>query len=191
METNGIDLEKYIKSTIICLDIETRRYFPPTPVIEPAIHSSVFVRGDVFAQRHAKPKRAPWALPAIFWTMLALGILVKGPIILMIVGLAVATLVIIDRSARWLVALRPLLGTVLLLVLVLPWLVALYLRVGSEFLTRSIGEDMMAKVTSGQEYHGAPPGLYVLLFFVTFFPGSAQDSKNCTRVSPIAFAAPS
>jgi len=31
---------------------------------------------------------------------------------------------------------------------------------------------MLAKVTSGQEAHGAPPGLYLLLFWLTFWPGS-------------------
>ena len=31
---------------------------------------------------------------------------------------------------------------------------------------------MLAKVTSGQEAHGAPPGYYLLLFWVTFWPGS-------------------
>jgi 4-amino-4-deoxy-L-arabinose transferase-like glycosyltransferase len=31
---------------------------------------------------------------------------------------------------------------------------------------------MLAKVASPQETHGAPPGLYLILFFVTFFPAS-------------------
>src|SRR5262249_19233322 len=46
----------------------------------------------------------------IFWSALAVGILIKGPMILMVVGLAALTLVILDRSARWLLALRPLPG---------------------------------------------------------------------------------
>jgi 4-amino-4-deoxy-L-arabinose transferase-like glycosyltransferase len=109
---------------------------------------------------------------AIFWTALAVGILIKGPMILMVVGLAAATLCILDRSARWLLALRPLPGLLWLLVLVLPWFIAIYARVGTQFLIGSVGEDMLAKVASPQETHGAPPGLYVLLFFVTFFPAS-------------------
>ncbi len=103
---------------------------------------------------------------AIFWTALALGILIKGPLILMVVGLAAVTLVIIDRSARWLLALRPLPGLLWLLLLVLPWFIAIYARVGSQFLIGSVGEDMLAKVASPQETHGAPPGLYVILFFI-------------------------
>ena len=53
---------------------------------------------------------ASWILPGVFWTALAAGVLLKGPVILMVVGLAVVTLSIIDRSARWLLPLRPLLG---------------------------------------------------------------------------------
>jgi len=112
------------------------------------------------------------SLLAIFWTALAGGILIKGPLILMVVGLAAATLTILDRSARWLLALRPIPGLVWLLLLVLPWFIAIYARVGSQFLVASVGEDMLAKVASPQESHGAPPGFYVLLFFVTFFPAS-------------------
>jgi 4-amino-4-deoxy-L-arabinose transferase-like glycosyltransferase len=109
---------------------------------------------------------------AIFWTALGAGILIKGPLILMVVGLATATLVLLDRSARWLLALRPIAGLLWLLVLVLPWFIAIYARVGTQFLIGSVGEDMLAKVASPQETHGAPPGLYLILFFVTFFPAS-------------------
>jgi 4-amino-4-deoxy-L-arabinose transferase-like glycosyltransferase len=124
------------------------------------------------ASRATGEARPGLTLLAIFWTALAGGILIKGPLILMIVGLAAATLSIIDRSARWLLALRPIPGLMWLFLLVLPWFIAIYARVGSQFLVASVGEDMLAKVASPQETHGAPPGLYVLLFFVTFFPAS-------------------
>jgi 4-amino-4-deoxy-L-arabinose transferase-like glycosyltransferase len=131
---------------------------------------------SVLARVYLSPRRgtAPpgLGLLAIFWTALAVGILVKGPLILMVVGLAAATLAIIDRSARWLLALRPLPGIAWLLLLVLPWFIAIYARVGSQFLVGSVGEDMLSKVASSQETHGAPPGLYLLLFFATFFPAS-------------------
>jgi 4-amino-4-deoxy-L-arabinose transferase-like glycosyltransferase len=69
-------------------------------------------------------------------------------------------------------ALRPLVGVGWMILLVLPWFIAIYLRVGTGFLTSSVGEDMLAKLTSGQEAHGAPPGLYFVLFFATFWPAS-------------------
>jgi 4-amino-4-deoxy-L-arabinose transferase-like glycosyltransferase len=130
----------------------------------------------VLARAYLAPRRGDpqpsFGQVAIFWTALAVGILIKGPMILMVVGLAAATLVVIDRSARWLLALRPIPGLLWLLVLVMPWFIAIYARVGSQFLIGSVGEDMLAKVASPQETHGAPPGLYVILFFITFFPAS-------------------
>jgi 4-amino-4-deoxy-L-arabinose transferase-like glycosyltransferase len=113
-----------------------------------------------------------WAMVAIFWTALAVGVLIKGPLILMFVALTAGALSIFDRSARWLAALRPLPGIVWLLLIVLPWFIAIFLRVGSTFLIDSVGHDMLAKVASAKETHGAPPGLYFLLFFATFFPAS-------------------
>jgi 4-amino-4-deoxy-L-arabinose transferase-like glycosyltransferase len=122
-------------------------------------------------QRGEDPERPPWSWPAIFWTALAGGILLKGPLILMFVGLTIATLAILDRNASWLWRLRPVWGLMWTLVLVLPWFVAIFWRAGETFFTDSVGGDMLAKFV-GQESHGAPPGLYLLLFVVTFWPGA-------------------
>jgi len=122
-------------------------------------------------QRGEDPERPPWSWPAVFWTALAGGILLKGPLILMFVGLTMATLAILDRNASWLWRLRPVWGLMWLLVLVLPWFVLIFWRAGETFFTDSVGGDMLAKFV-GQESHGAPPGLYLLLFWVTFWPGA-------------------
>ncbi|MFL6815291.1 MAG: ArnT family glycosyltransferase, partial [Bradyrhizobium sp.] len=53
-------------------------------------------------QRGEDPVRPPWSSPAIFWTALAAGILLKGPLILMFVVLTICSLAILDRSAAWL-----------------------------------------------------------------------------------------
>ncbi len=116
--------------------------------------------------------RRRWILPGIFWTALAAGMLLKGPLILMFVGLSAAALVIVDRSARWVAQLRPVTGIIWFVVLVLPWFLAIATRTGSTFLTDSVGEDMLSKVVSSQESHGAPPGFFALMFFATFWPAS-------------------
>src|ERR1700727_3127380 len=90
---------------------------------------------SVLARAYLSPREAGngrlgWLLPAIFWTALAAGILLKGPVNLMIVGLAAVTLSIYERSGRWLLALRPLAGVIWLVLIVLPWVIALYMRVG-------------------------------------------------------------
>jgi 4-amino-4-deoxy-L-arabinose transferase-like glycosyltransferase len=122
-------------------------------------------------QRGEEPAQPPWTWPAIFWTALAGGILLKGPLILMFVVLTVTTLAILDRSAAWLWRLRPVWGLMWLLVLVLPWFVAIFWRAGDTFFADSIGGDMLSKLTA-QESHGAPPGVYLLLFWITFWPGA-------------------
>jgi 4-amino-4-deoxy-L-arabinose transferase-like glycosyltransferase len=122
-------------------------------------------------QRGEDSVHPPWTLPAIFWTALAGGILLKGPLILMFVGLAIGTLAILDRSATWLWRLRPVWGLTWLLVLVMPWFLAIFWRAGDAFFAGSIGGDMLSKLAA-QESHGAPPGIYLLLFWVTFWPGA-------------------
>src|SRR5450631_3950441 len=122
--------------------------------------------------RRAPDAPADWKTPAILWTALAGGILLKGPLILMFVVLTVLTLFISDRSAKWLWRLRPLAGIAWLIVLVLPWFIAIIAKSGDNFFVQAIGQDMLGKITSGQEAHGAPPGFYFLLFWVTFWPAS-------------------
>jgi 4-amino-4-deoxy-L-arabinose transferase-like glycosyltransferase len=122
-------------------------------------------------QRGDDSPQQPWVWPTIFWTALAGGILIKGPLILMFVALTIVTLAFFDRSAAWLWRLRPVWGLIWLLVLVLPWFVAIFWRAGDAFFTDSIGGDMLSKL-SAQESHGMPPGLYLLLFWLTFWPGA-------------------
>jgi 4-amino-4-deoxy-L-arabinose transferase-like glycosyltransferase len=124
------------------------------------------------ARRSAAEVAVGLKQPAILWTALAGGILLKGPLVLMFVVLAAATLSIADRSARWLWSLRPFAGFAWMILLVLPWFVAIIAKSGSDFFVQALGHDMLGKVTSGQEAHGAPPGFYFVLFWVTFWPGS-------------------
>ena len=117
-------------------------------------------------------KHPPWVLPGIFWTAMAAGVLIKGPLIFMFVGLTVIALAVVDRSVAWLRPLKPALGILWMILLVLPWFIAIVSKSGWSFFTDSLGKDMFAKVGSGQESHGQPPGFYFVLFWVTFFPGA-------------------
>jgi len=123
------------------------------------------------ARRDADAKLG-WTMPTIFWTALAAGVLLKGPLILLIAGLTVATLALVDRSVTWLRHLRPLPGLVWFAVLVLPWFIAIIGRTGESFFVQSIGGDLWSKVMGGQEGHGAPPLTYLLLFWLTFWPAA-------------------
>ena len=134
------------------------------------------------AAPEAPMDRRTWLIPAMFWTALAGGVLLKGPVILILVALAVAALVVRDRSAHWLAGLRPAAGAAWLLLLVLPWFVAILRRTGVSFFVESIGNDLLSKMVGAQESHGAPPGYYLATFWVTFWPAAPLAAVAASRV---------
>ncbi len=125
------------------------------------------------------------------WASFAIAVLVKGPVVVGVAGATVAILLTWDfwdrRRAkpaeandapapeqnifRWLKDTRPLLGLPLLLVIVAPWLIAIGFESQGAFFQQSLGHDFAAKLVSGQESHGAPPGYYILLSAIAFWPG--------------------
>ncbi|MGQ3672814.1 ArnT family glycosyltransferase [Xanthobacter sp. TB0136] len=134
-----------------------------------------------------------WRLPAIFWTAMGAGILVKGPMAPLFVGITVLVLVVIERSAGFLKSLKPLPGLVWCLLLVLPWFVAIYYVTDGAFYQHAVGVDMLGKVTEGQEGHGAPPGTYLVAVWGTYWPGivlavlAAPFAWRARREKPMRF----
>jgi 4-amino-4-deoxy-L-arabinose transferase-like glycosyltransferase len=129
-------------------------------------------RAYLWQGRERLSASSAWTTAAVFWTALAAGVLLKGPLIVMVVGLAAVALIVVDRAAGWMLSLKPLAGVIWLAILVLPWFLAIMGRAGDAFFAESVGEDLLAKVFAGQESHGAPPGYYFILFWVTFWPGA-------------------
>lgn len=111
-------------------------------------------------------------LAMLGWLSFALGILVKGPVIAGVLGFTVIVLVVWDRDWRWLGKLRPLWGVGLTLIIAMPWLVAILVKSHGAFYQESLGHDFGAKLAGGQESHGLPPGYYVLMTIVTFWPAT-------------------
>lgn len=117
-------------------------------------------------------ERASSGTVLLFWLAMALGILVKGPLILMFAGLATVALSLRERSASWLLSLRPWLGAGIVVLVAAPWFVAILWKSGGAFLAASAGEDLFGKVGAAQKHHWAPPGTYLLAFFGTFWPAA-------------------
>ena len=108
-----------------------------------------------------------------FWFGIGCGILIKGPVILLVVAAAVVALCVADRDARWLKALRFELGLPLVLAMVLPWLIAVSGGGGQgSFVSDAVTQDLLPKLIGGQESHGAPPGTYILAGLLTAWPWS-------------------
>ncbi|MGO4524085.1 ArnT family glycosyltransferase [Microvirga sp. 2MCAF35] len=136
------------------------------------------------------PRRALW----LFWTGFALGILIKGPLVIMFAGLAAAVLSYKERSGRWLMTLKPWQGLAFTLAVVLPWFIAIAINTGGAFYAEAIGHDMLGKVGTAQKVHWAPPGFYLVAFFATFWPGAilaaiaVPFAWTHRREEPVAFA---
>ena len=116
----------------------------------------------------AKPS-AHWIF---FWTALAAGILVKGPIAPAIAILTITALIVWHRGAGWVRPLRLARGLILLAVICLPWAILVTIATDGAFLDIAVTSDFLAKVQSSQESHGAPPFTYLALFGVLLWPAS-------------------
>lgn len=111
-----------------------------------------------------------WRLAFLFWSALAAGVLIKGPLVLLPVGGAICWIVLLSKEVSWLKLLRPLSGFLWLLALVAPWYLAIILKSDGAFLSEALGRDFAAKIGSAQESHGAPPGSYFLTFWLMAWP---------------------
>jgi len=116
--------------------------------------------------------RLPTTTVLVFWGGVAMGVLIKGPLVPVFASLCAIVLSIHERSARWLLSLRPGLGILLTLLTVAPWFVVIALKSGGAFFHASIGDDLLGKVATGQQHHWAPPGFYLVAFFATFWPAA-------------------
>jgi len=109
----------------------------------------------------------------VFWLAIAASILLKGPIVPAVAVFALAGLAMRRDLRSGFRRLRALWGVPLVIVLVAPWLVAIWIESDGAFFAESLGKDMGAKIAAGQEAHWGPPGLYLGLIWVTFWPWAA------------------
>lgn len=114
--------------------------------------------------------KAPWPIVATFWLSLGAGILIKGPVAPFIAFGTLITLSIWDRNWRVLKRLRPLVGVLMTLAVILPWGIAIWVQTDGQFFRDALGGDFGGKLVGGQERHGGWPGYYLLLVSVTFWP---------------------
>lgn len=107
----------------------------------------------------------------IFWSALAIGVLIKGPIIFIFTILPLIIFSIIKRK-NFLKEIFSFSGLILFLILTLPWFIIITIKSNGAFWYESVGHDLLGKVSSGQESHGFPPGYYLITTLILFWPGS-------------------
>lgn len=124
-------------------------------------------------QRGEEPPERAWLMPLVFWTAVAAGVLFKGPLILIIAGLTITVLGVLDRSVGWIWRLKPLYGLVWAMILVMPWFAMVIWKAGGSFFTDLLNFDLLNRLSMGQDIDFTPPGLFFVIFWLTFWPGSA------------------
>jgi len=108
----------------------------------------------------------------LFWTAIGLGILVKGPVILLPVVATLLWLRFTDKNLTWFARLKPWIGIPYTFALIAPWFIAINLASHGQFTQQAGGHDFLAKLWQGQERGFMPPGFYLATFPVMFFPFS-------------------
>ena len=129
-----------------------------------------FALGQIY-YNYYRQQRMGWLWPIIFWLAMAAGVLIKG-ITPLIGGLTILGLYIADRQTAWLKSLRWHWGIPFLLLLTAAWLIPVSLATTDNFLWDMIHNDVLPKITGGQQSHGMPPGYLSLIFTATFWPAS-------------------
>lgn len=112
------------------------------------------------------------AKPLALWVCVGLGVMAKGPVTPMVVFLALGALWVAGPSWRFVRTTKPLLGLVVVLALVLPWLLSVSAIVGWSDYWSIVFDETLGRAGSAKESHWGPPGYHLFLLPALFFPGS-------------------
>ncbi len=146
-----------------------------------ALLATIAIAMGLMGRAYLSPQNVTAGQAGAFWAVLGIGILLKGPIAPMVPLLAGLTLAAMDRpagspwwkpSAPWFGALRAGWGLPLMVLCAAPWFVAIGIATEGRFFAEALGGDMLDKVSSGEEAHWGPPGMYAAIFGITAFPSA-------------------
>lgn len=120
--------------------------------------------------RRGAPRRLGPVL--MFWAAEGVAILIKGPVIPAVSLLTLLALAVTDRDWGLWRRLRPIIGVPLAAAIAAPWFIAVSFATDGGFIADAVTTDLLPKLVSGQEGHGAPPGYYLVLMMLAFWPAS-------------------
>ncbi len=107
----------------------------------------------------------------LFWAALGAGVMLKGPIPIVIVALTALMVSVWDRKVAWLGGLKPywLIATIAVCA---PWLIAISIKTHGAFFQTALGHSMIDKVGHAQQGHSFPFGYHLLMLPLMFWPGA-------------------
>ena len=115
-------------------------------------------------------------LTRLFWLIIALGILVKGPISPLLFTMTLLSICILDRfvekewNLSWLNLFLWFQGLLIVSIITLPWIYLAWQATDGHLILDAINRDFLNKVRSGQENHWGPFGSHLFLLLLTFWP---------------------
>jgi 4-amino-4-deoxy-L-arabinose transferase-like glycosyltransferase len=155
----------------VSLTAETKIAKTDAVLLATVLGSQALLMRAYLADRLSKTPPSLW-LAMGGWLAFAIGVMIKGPIILAVLAVTVVAISLWDRDWKWLKTIHPIPGILLTLVICLPWGIAIALVSHGDFYKQALGHDLAAKIMGGQESHGAPPGYYLALASVTLWPAT-------------------
>ena len=130
----------------------------------------------------SKPRlQGRWYL--IFYVLIALGILTKGPVAIVLPGLIIGTfLFYLGNGREVLQEMRPLWGGFLILSIALPWYVLVIWRSGWAYINSFFGYHNIERFTNVVNRHSAPWYFYFLVVLIGFAPWSIYLPMSIARL---------
>src|SRR5690606_6798592 len=102
-------------------------------------------------------------------------------IVVMVVGLAGVAIAAATRAWAWTRATRPLIGTLIVCAMVLPWVIAVGERVGWGVYSGLVWRETIGRSAEAREGHSGPPGYHLVLLVVLFWPGVMMTGMAIER----------
>ena len=141
--------------------------------IDASLLAAVLVAQNALVHAYLGRVRGAGRLNALgFWAAVGVGLLLKGPIILIVSGTTVLALWAMDRRAGWLKRLHAGWGVLVALAIAAPWFVAIGVRTHGAFFHKAVTQNLLGKIGRGEQHHGQPPGYYLAMVNLTFWPGA-------------------
>lgn len=128
---------------------------------------------------HAGPARL--LKQAILWTAVAAGVMTKGPVTVMVVGLTILFIGVMARRWRWIGGLRPIPGVLLVAAILGWWIWKVAGQVGWGQYIKIVGNEVLGRSVAPKEGHWGPPGYHLILLAVLLWPGSLLTATALGR----------
>jgi 4-amino-4-deoxy-L-arabinose transferase-like glycosyltransferase len=123
-----------------------------------------------FALLRSWQRAGAWGNVLFGWVAVGLGILAKGPVAPLVVGVTAVSLKLLGgRKWPW----RPApiaIGIAIVLLVTMPWALAVQLATDGEFLRVAVGHHVVERSTHAFEGHKGPIWYYLAALPVSFFP---------------------